>query len=131
MIDDLNSEARKAVALASIEALPFVRDPTPDELAAGQKGRIFWTAQPSGNWLSDCNEGEAWARALLDHMAEHRDRYLLGWVVRDMERGPHLSGQAVGFLAVFADMARFANMLATGKAEALLAEAKEAKGQAA
>lgn len=131
MADNVNSEASKAVALASIEALPFVRDPTPDELAAGHKGRIFWTAQPSGNWQADYDEGEAWARALLDHMAEHRGRYLLGWVVRDMERGLRLSGQAVGFLAVFADMARFANMMATGKAEALLAEAKEAKEAAA
>ena len=123
---------RDEAALASIAALPFVRDPTPEEVAAGQKGRIFWTCpQPSRDWQADCDQGEAWARALLAHMAEYRDCFMLGWVVRDMRHEPKMSGQAVGFLSVFANLARFASMLATGKAEALLAEAKDVKREAA
>lgn len=123
---------KDAARMAALQALPFLRDATPEEVANGQKGRIFWTCpQPSGNWQADCDQGEAWARLLLDYMAEYRTFCLLGWVVRDMRHEPKLSGQAVGFLAIFAQLARFASMLATGKAEALLAEAKEAKGEAA
>ena len=106
MSDTTDEGTRNALSVASVEALPFVRNPTPEEVAAGHKGRIFWTATPSGNWQADCDEGAAWARALLDHMAEHQGRYMLGWVVQAMKAEPRMSGQAVGFLAVFADLAR-------------------------
>ena len=121
-----------AARMAALKALPFVRDPTPQEEANGQKGRIFWTCpEPSGDWQADCAQGEAWARLLLDYMAEYRTFCLLGWVVRDMRHEQKMSGQAVGFLSIFAQLSRFAYMLAAGKGEALLTEAKDVKGDAA
>ena len=122
MTGDVTCDSRGAAALASVGGLPFVRDPQSDELASGHKGRIFRTATPSGDWQADCDEGEAWARALLDHMATHGGRHLLSWVVNDMGQDARRSGQAAGFLAVFAGLASAAYMIATGKLDAISAD---------
>lgn len=131
MFKPTNDQATLDARIAGLKALPFVRDATPEERAEGRKGRIFWTAKPSGDPDADCAQGAEWARALLDHMADHPSPFLLGWIVQDMKGEPDLSGQAMGFLAVFSDLARVANMMARGKVKALMAEAQAAEGKAA
>lgn len=95
-----------------IEALPFVRAATPEELKAWGSGRVFWGVTPSGDYSTDCNTGMEYAERALDYMVEHKFNVLLNWIVFEMmKRGPDRSGIEVGFLTVFARKASTCQML--------------------
>lgn len=55
-------------------------------------------AQPSGDWLSDCSTGRAYARAFLAEV-RNPSRPLLNWIVRDMIQRGRYSGIEAGFFA--------------------------------
>lgn len=85
-----------------ILALPFVRDATRAERAAGMAPRIFWSVTPTGNYTDDCNTGCRYAHLALDYMVRNNAPCIMQWAVFDMMRaGPEHSGVEVGFLSVF------------------------------
>lgn len=87
----------------SILSLPFVRDTTEPERAAGLPSRIFWDVTPSGNYTADVETGAHFAQLALNYMIKKNFAGLLGWAVFDMMRHePERSGIEVGFLSAFA-----------------------------
>lgn len=82
--------------------LPFVRDASASERAAGAAPRSFWTVHPSGDFIADCGVGAGYAVAALDYMASANAPEILSWAVFDMMRLPRArSGVEVGFLMSF------------------------------
>lgn len=97
-------------------SLPFVRNATADERAAGANPRSFWCVQPSGSYAQDCAMGAQYARAALNYMVIADAPYLLQWSVFDMsllQRPP--SGVEVGFVAAFGRLATQAHAAQLGK----------------
>ena len=97
-------------------SLPFVRDATADERAAGAEPRNFWCVEPSGNYAHNCAMGAQYARAALDYMVIANAPYLLQWSVFDMSllRRPR-SGVEIGFLSAFGRLAIQAHAAQLGK----------------
>jgi hypothetical protein len=82
--------------------LPFVRDTSASERAAGAASRSFWTVHPSGDFIADCGVGSGYAAAALDYMVASNAPEILSWAVFDMMRLPRArSGVEVGFLTAF------------------------------
>lgn len=98
---------KEAPAALDIADLPFVRDPTEAETAAGHKGRVFWSATEGGGYFVGRMRGKAYAEAALRFMASgSAESYLLPWVVRDMTaNGRDLGAVGMGFLSHFGAMA--------------------------
>ncbi|APE44153.1 hypothetical protein BOO69_12645 [Sulfitobacter alexandrii] len=89
--------------LDPILSLPFVRDTTRAERQAGLPPRIFWSVEPSGDYMADCDTGSHFAHLAMSHMLEHNYSAIFNWAVFDMLRaGQERSGIEVGFLAEFA-----------------------------
>lgn len=87
-------------------ALPFVRDTTLREQAAGAAPRSFWSVQPTGNYGLDCATGARYAALALDFMVAANSPQILQWAVCDMmTAGRSHSGIEVGFLSVFGRLA--------------------------
>lgn len=83
-------------------SLPFVRDRSEAEKAAGALPRCFWSVEPTGHYGGDCGTGGHYARLALDYMVQHETPYLFQWCIFDMMRlGRTHSGIEVGFLSVF------------------------------
>jgi hypothetical protein len=97
-------------------SLPFVRDATADERAAGSDPRNFWCVEPSGSYAHDCALGAQYANAALDYMVSTNAPYLLQWSVFDMFllRRPQ-SGVEIGFVAAFGRLAMQAHAAQIGK----------------
>lgn len=82
--------------------LPFVRDASASERAAGAAPRSFWTVHSSGDFIADCGVGSGYAAAALDYMVAANAPEILSWAVFDMMRLPRArSGVEVGFLTAF------------------------------
>lgn len=97
-------------------SLPFVRDATADERAAGSEPRRFWCVHPTGNFGHDCAMGAQYARAALDYMVIANAPYLLQWSVFDMSvmQRPR-SGVEIGFVSAFGRLAMQAHAVQLGK----------------
>ena len=93
-------------AVHPVLALPFIRDTSDEERAAGANPRCFWHVAPTGNYGADCATGAEYAALATDYMVAARSPHLLPWVVIDMisMRRPH-SGIEVGFLSAFGRLA--------------------------
>lgn len=86
--------------------LPFVRDASASERAAGAPPRSFWAVHPSGDFIADCAVGTGYAAAALDYMVAANAPEILSWAVFDMMRLPRArSGVEVGFLSAFGRVA--------------------------
>lgn len=97
-------------------SLPFVRDATADERAAGSEPRRFWCVHPTGNFGHDCAMGAQYARAALDYMVIANAPYLLQWSVFDMsEMQRPRSGVEIGFVSAFGRLAMLAHAAQLGK----------------
>jgi hypothetical protein len=80
--------------------LPYVRDTTDHERAAGADPRCFWSVTPSGHYGTDCATGAQYGALALDYMATNRTPYLFQWSVIDMmSMGRAHSGIEIGFLS--------------------------------
>ena len=87
-------------------ALPFVRQSTEAERAAGAPPRNFWSVSPSWTFSHDCDTGSRYARLALEYMASHNSPNILQWSVFDMIRqGRRHSGIEIAYLAHFARLA--------------------------
>jgi hypothetical protein len=98
-------------------ALPFVRNVTPREQAAGAATRSFWSIQPTGDYGQDCATGARYAALAFETMASTRTPQILQWAVLDMmTAGRTHSGIKVGFLSAFGQIAAQAHArVALGK----------------
>lgn len=97
----------------SITDLPFVRDTTPEEQAAGLPPRLFWCVQPTGDYGKDCITGGEYGQQALAYMAKRDFPLLLTWAVLDMMRaGPEHSGIEVGFMSHMAGRAMICQQVA-------------------
>jgi hypothetical protein len=95
-------------------ALPFVRNTTLREQAAGAAPRCFWSVQPTGNYGPDCATGAHYAALALAYMVKSRTPQILQWAVCDMmTAGRGHSGIEVGFLSVFGRLAAQAHARTT------------------
>jgi hypothetical protein len=91
-------------------ALPFVRQTTLREQAAGAVPRSFWDVQPTGNYGPDCATGARYAALALDFMVAANSPQILQWAVCDMmTAGRAHSGIEVGFLSTFGRIAALAH----------------------
>lgn len=82
--------------------LPFVRDVTEDERAAGSDPRCFWSVIPAGHYSTDCATGARYGALALDYMSANQMPQILQWAVFDMmSMGRRHSGIEVGFLSTF------------------------------
>lgn len=87
-------------------ALPFVRQSTEVERAAGAPPRNFWSVSPSWTFSHDCDTGSRYARLALEYMARHASPNILQWSIFDMIRQGHRhSGIEIAYLAHFAGLA--------------------------
>lgn len=96
-----------------ITSLPFVRNATKAEVKARPKfPRIFWSVQPTGDYVADCETGKQYAIQALDYMTDKHFTPLLGWAVDDMiHLGRERSGIEVGFLSEIARHAIVGTMI--------------------
>lgn len=95
-------------------ALPFVRDTTLREQAAGAAPRSFWSVQPTGNYGPDCATGARYAALALNFMVAANSPQILQWAVCDMmTAGRSHSGIEAGFLSVFGRLAAQAHARTT------------------
>lgn len=86
--------------------LPFVRDTTAQEQAAGTAPRSFWHVMPTGNYSADCDTGVAYAALALEYMVAANSPQILQWSVFDMMKlGRNHSGLEVGFMSTFGKIA--------------------------
>jgi hypothetical protein len=102
------SVIRADATLAAIKQLPFVRDATRAERAAGMPGRKFWAVASTGDYAADRRAGQQFAREALAFMVAHDFPALLGWIVRDMcaeDDDRHLGAVECGFLSAIARQA--------------------------
>lgn len=91
-------------------ALPFVRDTTEREQAAGAAPRSFWSVTPTGHYGTDCTTGAHYGALALDYMSTTRTPQILQWAVIDMlSMGRRPSGVEVGFLSSFGRTASMAH----------------------
>lgn len=87
-------------------SLPFVRDTSGIERALGADPRLFWSVQPTGDFMRDCATGADYASAALDYMVAANAPEVLSWAVFDMMALPRArSGVEVGFLSTFGRIA--------------------------
>lgn len=87
-------------------SLPFVRDTTAQEQAAGAPPRSFWQVKPTGDYGSDCATGALYAELALDYMVAANAPQVLQWTVFDMMTiGRRHSGIEVGFMSAFGRIA--------------------------
>lgn len=86
--------------------LPFVREPTDTERAAGQTPRCFWAVDPTGHYSDDCRTGGHYAHLAVDYMLREHSPQILQWAVFDMMRlGRAHTGIEVGFMSFFGHLA--------------------------
>lgn len=98
----------------AVLALPFVRNTTLREQAAGAAPRSFWDVQPTGDYGPDCATGARYAALAIDYMVAANSPQILQWAVCDMmTAGRAHSGIEVGFLSVFGRLAAQAHACAT------------------
>jgi hypothetical protein len=91
-------------------ALPFVRNTTLREQAAGAAPRSYWDVQPTGDYGPDCATGARYAALALDFMVSSRSPQIFQWAVCDMmTAGRAHSGIEVGFLSTFGQIATHAH----------------------
>jgi hypothetical protein len=91
-------------------ALPFVRNTTLREQAAGAAPRSYWDVQPTGDYGPDCATGARYAALALDFMVSSRSPQIFQWAVFDMmTAGRAHSGIEVGFLSTFGQIATHAH----------------------
>jgi len=94
----------------AVLALPFVRNTTLREQAAGAAPRSFWDVQPTGDYGPDCATGARYAALALDFMVAVNSPQILQWTVCDMmTAGRAHSGIEVGFLSTFGQIATHAH----------------------
>ena len=92
----------KEIFKQEITDLPFVKKRT-----GNMDGNHFWTVQPSGEYIKDCQTGTAYAALALEYMKYDGSAYLLTWCVLDMPRKKKEGGLGieVGFLSFMAKAA--------------------------
>ncbi len=94
----------------AVLALPFVRNTTLREQAAGAAPRSFWDVQPTGDYGPDCATGARYAALALDFMVAVNSPQILQWAVFDMMTAERAhSGIEVGFLSTFGQIATHAH----------------------
>lgn len=87
---------------SSPTALPFVKDATEEERAAGAEPRSFWSVTPTDHYGTDCATGARYGALALEYMSSTRTPQILQWAVIDMmSMGRAHSGIEVGFLSAF------------------------------
>jgi hypothetical protein len=67
---------------------------------------LFWSVEPSGDYVKDCQTGREYAAMALKHMKQADFGPLLTWCIMYMPRKKNCSGIEVGFLEFFAEMAK-------------------------
>ncbi|WP_375554211.1 hypothetical protein [Roseovarius mucosus] len=86
--------------------LPFVKDATKEEQAAGAPPRSFWQVKPTGDYGSDCATGALYAELALDYMVAANAPQVLQWTVFDMMTlNRRHSGIEVSFMSAFGRIA--------------------------
>lgn len=87
-------------------SLPFVRDTSAQEQAAGAAPRCFWHVMPTGDYGADCATGASYAELALDYMVAANSPQILQWAVFDMMTvNRRHSGIEVGFMSAFGQIA--------------------------
>jgi len=85
-----------AIKKPEISKLPFIKKNN-DQI-------VFWSVEPSGHYVKDCQIGREYAALALKHMEQADFGPLLTWCIMDMPRKQDCSGIEVGFLEYFAEM---------------------------
>ncbi len=97
--------ARIGATAPRIEDLPFIRDRAPPArfTPSSPRPRSFWHVEPTGDYASDLQTGQAYADAAIGFIRATGFRPLLGWIVRDMIAAGQDSGVEIGFVDRIAD----------------------------
>jgi hypothetical protein len=79
----------------AIADLPFVRD------QGGGQGLVLWSVKPTGDYVADCNTGQAYAAVAMPLLTGADGGWLLALIFRDMARHGDTQG-GVGVITGFA-----------------------------
>lgn len=87
-----------------IDDLPFIKK---------KKDKIvFWSVNPTGDYVKDCQTGQKYGALALDHMVKADFAPLLTWCIMNMPRRENCSGIEVGFLEFLSKIA-ISNFIST------------------
>ncbi|MCA1971320.1 MAG: hypothetical protein LDL44_00635 [Caenispirillum sp.] len=75
--------------------LPFVKEGK----GAKGKSRVYWDVAGTGRYDLDSDLGGMLAGKAIDHMRQHNQPFLLGWIVESMIERGSFTGVEIGFLA--------------------------------
>jgi hypothetical protein len=84
--------------MTDITDLPFIA-------STGKHKLSYWNTRPNGDYADECLLGEAYAREVVQYMAEDNDPTLLGLIVSEMNKQMNHSGIEVGFMHAIAKFA--------------------------